>query len=88
MLNDDNDVHGIIVQMPLDSDHKIDARRVLDAVDPDKDVDGSVFISHDSGCSVCGLNSFSPWVTGLLYPVRRTCFRIFFASFFLSDSRL
>jgi methylenetetrahydrofolate dehydrogenase (NADP+)/methenyltetrahydrofolate cyclohydrolase/formyltetrahydrofolate synthetase len=43
MLNDDNDVHGIIVQMPLDSDHKIDARRVLDAVDPDKDVDGSVF---------------------------------------------
>lgn len=41
-LNDDRRVHGIIVQMPLDSVHAIDAHLVTDAVSPDKDVDGYV----------------------------------------------
>lgn len=39
-LNEDPTVHGIIVQMPLDSVHTIDATRVTDAVSPEKDVDG------------------------------------------------
>ena len=36
-LNDDNQVHGILVQLPLPK--HIDERRVLDAVCPNKDVD-------------------------------------------------
>lgn len=39
-MNESSAVHGIIVQMPLDSEHAIDAHRVTDAVSPDKDVDG------------------------------------------------
>lgn len=37
-LNTDPAVHGILVQLPLP--HHLDARRVLDALDPAKDVDG------------------------------------------------
>ncbi len=37
-LNRDGDVHGILVQLPLPG--QIDASRVLDAIDPAKDVDG------------------------------------------------
>ena len=37
-LNADSAVHGILVQLPL-PDH-IDAQRVIEAIDPDKDVDG------------------------------------------------
>ena len=37
-LNVDSDVHGILVQLPLPP--QIDAGRVLDAIDPGKDVDG------------------------------------------------
>ena len=37
-LNADRDVHGILVQLPLPP--QIDAGRVLDAIDPAKDVDG------------------------------------------------
>jgi len=33
-------VHGIIVQMPLDSVHRIDSTLVTDSVSPSKDVDG------------------------------------------------
>ena len=37
-LNDDRAVHGILVQLPLPD--QIDSARVLDAIDPAKDVDG------------------------------------------------
>jgi methylenetetrahydrofolate dehydrogenase (NADP+) / methenyltetrahydrofolate cyclohydrolase len=37
-LNKDKDVDGILVQLPLPS--QVDAKRVLEAVDPAKDVDG------------------------------------------------
>ncbi|QPV62550.1 bifunctional methylenetetrahydrofolate dehydrogenase/methenyltetrahydrofolate cyclohydrolase FolD [Halosimplex litoreum] len=37
-LNDDDDVNGILVQMPV-PDH-VDDRRVLRSIDPEKDVDG------------------------------------------------
>lgn len=39
-LNDDPSIHGMIVQMPLDSENKIDSDLVLDTVSADKDVDG------------------------------------------------
>ncbi|MEE8501955.1 MAG: bifunctional methylenetetrahydrofolate dehydrogenase/methenyltetrahydrofolate cyclohydrolase FolD [Kiloniellales bacterium] len=37
-LNNEPTVHGILVQLPLPN--QIDAQAVLDAIDPDKDVDG------------------------------------------------
>jgi methylenetetrahydrofolate dehydrogenase (NADP+)/methenyltetrahydrofolate cyclohydrolase len=37
-LNEDDSVHGILVQLPLPK--QIDARKVIDAIDPRKDVDG------------------------------------------------
>ena len=37
-LNRDDDVDGILVQLPLP--RQIDARKVIDAIDPEKDVDG------------------------------------------------
>ncbi len=37
-LNRDVSVHGILVQLPLPG--QIDSRRVIEAIDPDKDVDG------------------------------------------------
>ena len=37
-LNRDNDVDGILVQLPLP--HQVDTKRILEAVDPAKDVDG------------------------------------------------
>lgn len=39
-LNNDPNVHGIIVQMPLDCEEKIDSDLVTDYVSPEKDVDG------------------------------------------------
>ncbi|XP_037963344.2 C-1-tetrahydrofolate synthase, cytoplasmic [Plutella xylostella] len=39
-LNESPAVHGIIVQMPLDSQFDIDGHKVTDAVSPHKDVDG------------------------------------------------
>ncbi|XP_017879830.2 C-1-tetrahydrofolate synthase, cytoplasmic [Ceratina calcarata] len=39
-LNNDPDVHGIIVQMPLDSINKIDSHMITNLVLPEKDVDG------------------------------------------------
>lgn len=39
-LNEDPNIHGIIVQMPLDSINKIDSHLITDFVSPSKDVDG------------------------------------------------
>ena len=39
-LNGDPNIHGIIVQMPLDSDNPIDSHLITDTVSPEKDVDG------------------------------------------------
>ena len=38
LLNESPEVHGILVQLPLPK--QIDPARVIDAIDPDKDVDG------------------------------------------------
>lgn len=41
-VNENLSVHGLIVQLPLDSVNHIDATLVTNAVSPEKDVDGSV----------------------------------------------
>lgn len=41
-LNNDPNVHGVIVQMPLDCVEKIDSDLITDSVCPEKDVDGCV----------------------------------------------
>src|SRR5262249_54227101 len=42
-LNRDNNVDGILVQLPLPP--QVDIKRILEAVDPAKDVDGFHFVS-------------------------------------------
>ncbi|KAM3918533.1 C-1-tetrahydrofolate synthase, cytoplasmic [Leptodactylus fuscus] len=44
-INEDPTLHGLIVQLPLDSDHKIDTEKVTNAVSPAKDVDGLTSIN-------------------------------------------
>ena len=41
-LNRDKSVHGIIVQLPFDSEHPIDTNKITNLVAPHKDVDGFV----------------------------------------------
>jgi methylenetetrahydrofolate dehydrogenase (NADP+)/methenyltetrahydrofolate cyclohydrolase len=55
-LNADDDVHGILVQMPV-PDH-VDKRRVLRSIDPAKDVDG--FHPENVGRLVAGDARFKP----------------------------
>lgn len=55
-LNADDDVHGILVQMPV-PEH-VDTRRVLRAVDPVKDVDG--FHPENVGRLVAGNARYKP----------------------------
>jgi methylenetetrahydrofolate dehydrogenase (NADP+)/methenyltetrahydrofolate cyclohydrolase len=55
-LNDDPAVHGILVQLPLP--RHIDSARVLDAVSPDKDVDG--FHVINTGRLAAGLPGLVP----------------------------
>jgi methylenetetrahydrofolate dehydrogenase (NADP+)/methenyltetrahydrofolate cyclohydrolase len=55
-LNDDPDVHGILVQMPV-PDH-VDDRAVLRSIDPMKDVDG--FHPENVGRLVAGDPRFKP----------------------------
>jgi len=55
-LNDDQSVHGILVQLPL-PDH-LDEARVLTLIDPDKDVDG--FHAMNSGRLMNGQEGFVP----------------------------
>ncbi|XP_063919636.1 C-1-tetrahydrofolate synthase, cytoplasmic isoform X1 [Zophobas morio] len=58
-LNDDPRIHGIIVQMPLDSVNDIDARLITDIVSPDKDVDGLNTI-NEGRAAIGDLHSFIP----------------------------
>jgi 5,10-methylene-tetrahydrofolate dehydrogenase/methenyl tetrahydrofolate cyclohydrolase len=39
-LNGDSSVHGIIVQLPLDSAHGVDGEKVTEYISESKDVDG------------------------------------------------
>ncbi|HEV7574798.1 MAG TPA: bifunctional methylenetetrahydrofolate dehydrogenase/methenyltetrahydrofolate cyclohydrolase FolD [Caldimonas sp.] len=55
-LNVDPSVHGVLVQMPLPA--HISAERVIEAIDPGKDVDG--FSVESAGRLVAGLPGFRP----------------------------
>jgi methylenetetrahydrofolate dehydrogenase (NADP+)/methenyltetrahydrofolate cyclohydrolase len=55
-LNEDADIHGILVQLPLP--RHIDARAVIEAIDPDKDVDG--FHYRNVGALIVGGPAFYP----------------------------
>src|SRR6185436_928617 len=55
-LNDDDDIHGNLVQLPLPK--HIDARAVIDAIAPEKDVDG--FHYFNVGALVIGDPAFYP----------------------------
>ncbi|KAB7494407.1 C-1-tetrahydrofolate synthase, cytoplasmic [Armadillidium nasatum] len=44
-LNDDTSIHGIIVQLPLDTEEKINSDLIVDTISKDKDVDGLTTIS-------------------------------------------
>lgn len=54
--NKDKDVHGILVQMPLPS--HIDENTVINAIDPEKDVDGLTIINQ--GKLMAGLDTIAP----------------------------
>lgn len=55
-LNEDESIHGILVQLPLPKG--LDEARVLALIDPDKDVDG--FHAMNSGRLMNGQPSFVP----------------------------
>ncbi|XP_040831398.1 C-1-tetrahydrofolate synthase, cytoplasmic [Ochotona curzoniae] len=44
-LNEDTTVHGFIMQLPLDSENPINTEALIDAIVPEKDVDGLTSIS-------------------------------------------
>ncbi|XP_077394609.1 C-1-tetrahydrofolate synthase, cytoplasmic isoform X2 [Festucalex cinctus] len=44
-VNENSSVHGLIVQLPLDSVHKVDTEKVTNAVASEKDVDGLTSIN-------------------------------------------
>ena len=55
-LNHDDSIHGILVQLPLPA--HIDAQKVIEAIDPEKDVDG--FHVASAGALMTGLPGFWP----------------------------
>lgn len=56
VLNSDQEVHGILVQLPLPPD--LDEREVLDSIHPEKDVDG--LTSYNMGKLLTGDAPFEP----------------------------
>jgi methylenetetrahydrofolate dehydrogenase (NADP+)/methenyltetrahydrofolate cyclohydrolase len=67
-LNADERVDGILVQLPLPA--QIDATRVLETIDPGKDVDG--FHPMNAGCLASGLASLVPCTPyGCLYLLKQ-----------------
>jgi len=55
-LNQDKNIHGILVQLPLPA--QIDAQKVIEAIAPDKDVDG--FHVASAGALMTGLPGYWP----------------------------
>jgi len=49
--NSDSSVHGIIVQMPLDCIENIDSHLITNAVSPEKDVDGLIYLIIYTCCN-------------------------------------
>ena len=55
-LNNDPSIHGILVQLPLPA--HIDAQKIIEAIDPSKDVDG--FHVASAGALMTGLPAYWP----------------------------
>lgn len=71
-LNEDPTVHGIIVQMPLDSENPINAMLVTDSVSPEKDVDGLNTI-NEGRVAIGDMNGFIPCTpNGVMELIKRT----------------
>ncbi|XP_056634868.1 C-1-tetrahydrofolate synthase, cytoplasmic [Diorhabda sublineata] len=71
-LNNDPSIHGIIVQMPLESDNKINSNLVTDAVSPQKDVDGLNTV-NEGKVAIGELSSFLPCTpNGVIELIKRT----------------
>uniref|UniRef100_A0A2M4CUR3 C-1-tetrahydrofolate synthase, cytoplasmic n=1 Tax=Anopheles darlingi TaxID=43151 RepID=A0A2M4CUR3_ANODA len=71
-LNEDPSFHGIIVQMPLDSETPIDGHLITDAVSPEKDVDGLNTI-NEGRVAVGDMEGFLPCTpNGCMELIRRT----------------
>ncbi|XP_034834085.1 C-1-tetrahydrofolate synthase, cytoplasmic isoform X1 [Maniola hyperantus] len=71
-LNDSPLVHGIIVQMPLDSTHSMDATLVTDAVSPQKDIDG-LNTMNEGRVALGDMSGFIPCTpAGCLELIKRT----------------
>lgn len=58
-LNGDPNIHGIIVQMPLDTVNKIDSHLITDSVSPSKDVDGLNTV-NEGRASIGDMSGFVP----------------------------
>ena len=73
-LNADPNVHGIIVQMPLDSeDTSIDSHLVTNRVDPGKDVDGLTTINEGKVATGDLTSGFQPCTpAGCMDLIRRS----------------
>lgn len=71
-LNESPTVHGIIVQMPLDTAHPIDSHFITDAVSPDKDVDGLNTV-NEGRVAVGDFSGFIPCTpAGCIELIKRT----------------
>ncbi len=56
MINENDNIDGVLVQLPLPK--QIDTEKILESINPDKDVDG--FHPFNVGRLVAGLDSFVP----------------------------
>lgn len=75
-LNMDPSVHGIIVQMPLDSENEINSHIITDAVAPEKDVDGLHTI-NEGKVAVGDLTGFLPCTpNGVIELIKRSGIKI------------
>ncbi|XP_039758173.1 C-1-tetrahydrofolate synthase, cytoplasmic isoform X1 [Pararge aegeria] len=71
-LNDSPLVHGIIVQMPVDSIHSMDAHLITDAVSPQKDIDG-LNTMNEGRVALGDMTGFIPCTpAGCLELIKRT----------------
>ncbi|XP_045776422.1 C-1-tetrahydrofolate synthase, cytoplasmic isoform X2 [Maniola jurtina] len=71
-LNDSPLVHGIIVQMPLDSTHTMDSHLVTDSVSPQKDIDG-LNTMNEGRVALGDMSGFIPCTpAGCLELIKRT----------------
>uniref|UniRef100_A0A8C5MRM2 C-1-tetrahydrofolate synthase, cytoplasmic n=1 Tax=Leptobrachium leishanense TaxID=445787 RepID=A0A8C5MRM2_9ANUR len=72
-INEDRSFHGLIVQLPLDSDHAINTEVVTNAVSPAKDVDGLTSINAGKLARGELGNCFLPCTPkGCLHLIRQT----------------